>query len=70
MEHPARFDTVVAFDVFEHFALEEIEARLAALETMIRPGGHLLMRFPNGQSPFGLVLQHGDPDPQDRVVGR
>ena len=35
--------------------------RLHAAERMLKPGGHLLMRFPNAQSPFGLVPQHGDP---------
>jgi len=60
-EHAARFDTIVAFDVFEHFTIEEILARLAAAETMLKPGGHLALRFPNAQSPFGLAPQHGDP---------
>jgi len=55
------FDTVVGFDVFEHFALDEITRRLDALRTIIKPGGHLLMRFPNVQSPFGLAPQNGDP---------
>lgn len=60
-DHRERFDTIVAFDVFEHFSLAEIIARLGAAETMLKPGGHLLLRFPNGQSPFGLAPQNGDP---------
>ncbi len=60
-QHAEGFDTIVAFDVFEHFALEDIVRRLAAVETMLKPGGHLLLRFPNAQSPFGLAPQHGDP---------
>jgi 2-polyprenyl-3-methyl-5-hydroxy-6-metoxy-1,4-benzoquinol methylase len=60
-DHADRFDTIAAFDVFEHFSLDEIIARLQAIETMLRPGGHLLLRFPNGQSPFGLAQQNGDP---------
>ena len=59
--HVARFDAVVAFDVFEHFSLTEIVGRLRAIETMLKPGGHLLLRFPNAQSPFGLAPQFGDP---------
>lgn len=51
---------VAAFDVFEHFTLDEIDARLRAVEMMLRPGGHLILRFPNGQSPFGLMPQNGD----------
>jgi len=60
-QHAGRFDTIVAFDVFEHFSLDEIVARLRAVETMLKPGGHLVMRFPNAQSPFGLAPQNGDP---------
>lgn len=56
-----RFDTVVSFDVFEHFTLSEITNRLVALETMMKQGGNLLLRFPNAQSPFGLAPQNGDP---------
>lgn len=55
------FDTIVAFDVFEHFSNEEIVARIGAANIMLKNGGHLLLRFPNAQSPFGLVPQNGDP---------
>lgn len=54
------FDVVVALDVFEHLKREEVDAGLHAVEAMLRPGGYLVLRFPNGQSPFGLVPQHGD----------
>jgi SAM-dependent methyltransferase len=56
-----RFDTIIAFDVFEHFTLPEILARLDAAATMLKPGGHRVLRFPNAQSPFGLAPQNGDP---------
>jgi hypothetical protein len=59
--HAGRFDTIVALDVFEHFTLAQIATRLNAAETMLAPGGHLVLRFPNAQSPFGLAPQHGDP---------
>jgi len=59
--HAGHFDTIAAFDVFEHFTIAEIVVRLEAAATMLKPGGHLLLRFPNGQSPFGLEPQHGDP---------
>jgi 2-polyprenyl-3-methyl-5-hydroxy-6-metoxy-1,4-benzoquinol methylase len=54
------FDTVVAFDVLEHLPLTTIVARLRAVEKMLRAGGWMIMRFPNAQSPFGLVAQCGD----------
>jgi len=59
-DYSEHFDTIVAFDVFEHFEIAELVSRLKACETMLKPGGHLLMRFPNGQSPFGLISQNGD----------
>lgn len=59
--HTERFDTIVAFDVFEHFTLDEIIVRLRAAETMLKPQGCLLLRFPNAQSPFGFAPQYGDP---------
>lgn len=59
--HRERFDTIVAFDVFEHLDTEQICAKLRACETSLKVGGHLVLRFPNGQSPFGLVCQNGDP---------
>ena len=57
----ARFDTIVAFDIFEHFGLADVVKRLYAIEVMLKPGGNLIMRFPNAQSPFGLAPQNGDP---------
>jgi 2-polyprenyl-3-methyl-5-hydroxy-6-metoxy-1,4-benzoquinol methylase len=59
--HASRFDTIIAFDVFEHFDLQTIVARVKAAETMLKLGGHLILRFPNAQSPFGLAPQNGDP---------
>lgn len=59
-QHRERFDVVVAFDLFEHFTLDEIITRIGAVETMLCPGGHLILRFPNGQSPFGLAPQNAD----------
>lgn len=56
-----RFDSIIAFDVFEHLSIDEIIIRLRAAEGMLKSGGHLLLRFPNAQSPFGLACQHGDP---------
>jgi len=60
-QYAARFDTIVAFDVFEHLTLDEIVTRLSACGILLKPGGHLVLRFPNAQSPFGLAPQYGDP---------
>ncbi len=59
--HAASFDTIVSFDVFEHLSIDDVGPKLAGCERLLRPGGHLVLRFPNAQSPFGLASQHGDP---------
>ncbi len=58
--YAAQFDTIVAFDVFEHFSMDDIRLKLDGCEMLLKRGGHLMLRFPNAQSPFGLAPQHGD----------
>lgn len=53
-------DIVAAYDVFEHLDAPTLKAKLAAIDRALRPGGMLILRYPNGQSPFGLPSQHGD----------
>ncbi len=57
---PARFDLVAAFDVFEHLTFDELVRFFESATKLLRPGGVLVARFPNGQSPLGRVFQHGD----------
>jgi len=66
---PARFDTIVAFDVFEHFEEADLLRNLDAAAGLLKPGGRLLLRFPNGQSPFGLAPQNGDPTHRAALSG-
>lgn len=54
------FDAVVAFDVLEHVPQDMLPALLIEISRILRPGGRLLARFPNGDSPLGLALQNGD----------
>jgi SAM-dependent methyltransferase len=61
ISHAGRFETIVAFDVFEHFTVDEVRLKLKAACDLLAPGGALLLRFPNSQSPFGLAPQNGDP---------
>ena len=56
----ATFDRIVAFDVFEHLTLPEIADQLDCCERLLRPGGRLILRFPNCQSPLGNGPQYGD----------
>jgi SAM-dependent methyltransferase len=55
-----RFDLIVAFDVFEHIAFDDLLVLLKRCALLLAPGGQLIARFPNGQSPFGRFYQHGD----------
>ena len=58
--YPSHFALIAAFDVLEHLTRAEIEAFMDNVALMLRPGGWFIARFPNGQSPFGRIHQHGD----------
>ena len=53
-------DLVVAFDVFEHLPLQQLEELLVQLSTLLVPGGLVFARVPSGDSPFARAVQHGD----------
>lgn len=53
-------DLVVLFDVLEHIPREALVTALGRYQSLLRPGGCILARVPNGDSPFGLLNQHGD----------
>lgn len=55
-----QFGVVAAFDVFEHLTHQQIRDLLDKAAILLRPGGHLIARFPNGASPFGGIVQHSD----------
>jgi 2-polyprenyl-3-methyl-5-hydroxy-6-metoxy-1,4-benzoquinol methylase len=54
------FDLIVAFDVFEHLASDELQHCLSVLERLLTPDGKILARFPNGDSPLSLSFQNSD----------
>lgn len=54
------FDLIAAFDVLEHVPASATLDFIRSLAQRLAPGGRLLLRFPNGESPFGLWMQHGD----------
>ena len=67
LKYESRFDTIAAFDVLEHVTIDTVARQLASCAIMLKPGGQLLARFPNAQSPFGLPPQNGDPTHQSRL---
>jgi 2-polyprenyl-3-methyl-5-hydroxy-6-metoxy-1,4-benzoquinol methylase len=57
---PTHYDIVVAFDVIEHWDTAELIENFRHIRALLGDGGLFVSRFPNGQSPFGRVFQHGD----------
>lgn len=54
------FDCIVAFDVIEHMDVEMAQRALQRMALYLNSGGKVILRFPNGESPFYLPLQNGD----------
>lgn len=54
------YDLIFAFDVLEHIEADTLVNFLRELRTKLAPGGLLVARFPNGDSPFGRSYQYGD----------
>jgi SAM-dependent methyltransferase len=59
--HEGEFSHIVAFDVIEHIDVAHMPAVLVRIRDLLQPGGRFIARFPNGDSPFGRMIQHGDP---------
>lgn len=59
-ESHGSLDLIVAFDVFEHLSVDELNEALSDIGALLRPGGVLLARVPSGDSPFARSIQHGD----------
>jgi SAM-dependent methyltransferase len=53
-------DVVVAFDVLEHFAKEELLPLCDEVQRVLRPGGRWIIHVPNGESPFHGRIRYGD----------
>ena len=64
------FDAVVAFDVLEHLPNELLLDYFKAINSRLKVEGRVIVRFPNGQSPFGTYAQHGDITHQTALTGR
>jgi cyclopropane fatty-acyl-phospholipid synthase-like methyltransferase len=55
-----KFDCIVLLDVFEHFSYIEGQNLLVRLANILTPNGKIVIRIPNGSSPFSLQYQFGD----------
>lgn len=54
-------DLIVAFDVLEHIPQDDVVGFLSGLAERLRPGGRILLRYPNADTWLSNPLQHGDP---------
>ncbi len=59
-EHAGQFDAVIAVDLVEHFDRSQVAAVFAALAALLRPGGRLILRTPNGSSPYAGRILYSD----------
>ena len=54
------YDLIVAFDVLEHIPQDELPDMILEIKRVLKKDGFFIARFPNGDSPFGLMNQNGD----------
>jgi len=69
-ELDTEFDAVIAFDVLEHIPKENLEDYFRAINRHLKVGGRVIVRFPNGDSPFGRHPQYGDYTHKTVLTGR
>jgi cyclopropane fatty-acyl-phospholipid synthase-like methyltransferase len=56
-----QYDAILSIDVFEHFSKNELIDILCLIEKVLAPGGILLIKVPNAQSPlFSGTVVFGD----------
>jgi SAM-dependent methyltransferase len=57
---PGSFDLIIALDVIEHIEPSLTVPFVQACHRALKPGGRLLLRFPNGDSPFSVSNFNAD----------
>ena len=56
----ASLDTVIAFDVIEHFTKAELIPLVDEVHRVLKRGGRWVIHAPNGESPFGNRMRSWD----------
>jgi 2-polyprenyl-3-methyl-5-hydroxy-6-metoxy-1,4-benzoquinol methylase len=59
-QHPAQFAAIVALDVIEHFAKEELLDVVSAVYDCLMPGGIFVIQTPNGEGLLPNYVIYGD----------
>jgi hypothetical protein len=55
-----RFSKIIAYDLIEHLTIDEIFSFFGFCRDNLCEDGEIHLRYPNGDSPFGRISQHGD----------
>jgi 2-polyprenyl-3-methyl-5-hydroxy-6-metoxy-1,4-benzoquinol methylase len=53
-------DCVICYDLFEHFAKNELIPLVDSIYRVLKPSGRLILHTPNAESPFGMRIRYGD----------
>lgn len=56
----AQWDRIVLLDVLEHFTPEDSFRLISSLKNSLSQTGKIVLKVPNGASPWGMNYQHGD----------
>ncbi len=59
-ERPGRFAAILCIDVLEHLTREELVGTVRLAAVALLPGGSLIARVPNADSPFHDAIRYGD----------
>lgn len=60
IDETSMYDLIILLDVLEHIPQNEIPKFLTQLNAHLHHNGAIILRTPNGASPFGLTNQYGD----------
>lgn len=55
-----KFDCIIAFDVIEHLSIKQALNALTHFANLLNPDGKIILRFPNGESPFSMLIYNND----------
>lgn len=59
-ESPARWDLILAIDVWEHLRKDEALDFMLAAHAALKPGGRLVLQMPNPDARAGMKVRYGD----------
>lgn len=55
-----KYDTILMLQVFEHIPRDQYKSVVKKLNSILKPGGKLIMTVPNGGNPLNLIERYHD----------